>query len=92
MGNEERESRAPLWWTRRNLALAGIFGIAVPVLVYKGIVKDFFIHGLLKADITVGTALIEKSDSHGRLGLERDWNKRDFASPTLWWWMCEVCF
>ncbi|EYU29632.1 hypothetical protein MIMGU_mgv1a017385mg [Erythranthe guttata] len=28
-------------WTRRNLALAGIFGIAVPVLVYKGIVKDF---------------------------------------------------
>ncbi|KAL8034320.1 hypothetical protein ABFX02_12G020100 [Erythranthe guttata] len=28
-------------WTRRNLALAGIFGIAVPVLFYKGIVKDF---------------------------------------------------
>ncbi|KAI3443453.1 hypothetical protein Pfo_000118 [Paulownia fortunei] len=28
-------------WTRRNLALVGIFGIAVPVLVYKGIVKEF---------------------------------------------------
>ncbi|XP_011623494.1 uncharacterized protein LOC18422596 [Amborella trichopoda] len=28
-------------WTRRNLALVGIFGIALPVLVYKGIVKEF---------------------------------------------------
>lgn len=28
-------------WTRRNLAIVGIFGIAIPVLVYKGIVKEF---------------------------------------------------
>ena len=28
-------------WTRRNLALVGIFGIAVPYLVYKGIVREF---------------------------------------------------
>ncbi|BBG92673.1 hypothetical protein Prudu_000483, partial [Prunus dulcis] len=29
-------------WTRRNFALVGIFGIAIPILVYKGIVRDFF--------------------------------------------------
>uniref|UniRef100_M1B2I5 Oligopeptide transporter OPT family n=1 Tax=Solanum tuberosum TaxID=4113 RepID=M1B2I5_SOLTU len=29
-------------WSRRNLALVGIFGIAIPVLVYKGIVKEFW--------------------------------------------------
>lgn len=28
-------------WSRRNLALVGIFGIAIPVLIYKGIVKEF---------------------------------------------------
>ncbi|PHU18837.1 hypothetical protein BC332_09988 [Capsicum chinense] len=28
-------------WSRRNLAVVGIFGIAVPVLIYKGIVKEF---------------------------------------------------
>ncbi|XP_047309166.1 uncharacterized protein LOC124912571 [Impatiens glandulifera] len=28
-------------WTRRNFAIIGIFGIAVPILVYKGIVRDF---------------------------------------------------
>lgn len=28
-------------WSRRNLLLVGIFGIALPVLVYKGIVKEF---------------------------------------------------
>ncbi|KAF3783168.1 hypothetical protein EJ110_NYTH32728 [Nymphaea thermarum] len=28
-------------WTRRNLALVGIFGIAVPILVYKGIINEF---------------------------------------------------
>lgn len=28
-------------WTRRNLALVGIFGVAVPFLVYKGIVREF---------------------------------------------------
>ncbi|KAH0993571.1 hypothetical protein GBA52_005054 [Prunus armeniaca] len=28
-------------WTRRNFALVGIFGIAIPILVYKGIVRDF---------------------------------------------------
>ncbi|RWR82671.1 neuronal acetylcholine receptor subunit alpha-5 [Cinnamomum micranthum f. kanehirae] len=28
-------------WTRRNLAIVGIFGIAVPILIYKGIVRDF---------------------------------------------------
>lgn len=30
-------------WTRRNLALVGLFGIAVPVFIYKGIVKEFVI-------------------------------------------------
>ncbi|KAL3741160.1 hypothetical protein ACJRO7_022298 [Eucalyptus globulus] len=28
-------------WTRRNFALVGIFGIAIPLLVYKGIVREF---------------------------------------------------
>lgn len=28
-------------WTRRNLALVGIFGIAIPYLVYKGTVREF---------------------------------------------------
>ncbi|KAK6268825.1 hypothetical protein QUC31_012985 [Theobroma cacao] len=28
-------------WTRRNFALVGLFGIAIPVLVYKGIVREF---------------------------------------------------
>ncbi|KAI9198783.1 hypothetical protein LWI28_022062 [Acer negundo] len=28
-------------WTRRNFALIGIFGIAIPIFVYKGIVKEF---------------------------------------------------
>lgn len=28
-------------WTRRNLALVGLFGIAVPIFVYRGIVKEF---------------------------------------------------
>ncbi|KAL6012152.1 Cpk24p [Asimina triloba] len=28
-------------WTRRNFALCGIFGIAVPILIYKGIVNEF---------------------------------------------------
>jgi len=31
-------------WSRRNLLLVGIFGIAVPVIVYKGIVKEFVSH------------------------------------------------
>lgn len=30
-------------WTRRNFALVGIFGIALPLLVYKGIVREFVI-------------------------------------------------
>ena len=30
-------------WTRRNFALVGIFGIAIPILVYKGIVREFVI-------------------------------------------------
>lgn len=30
-------------WTRRNLAIVGLFGIAVPVFIYKGIVKEFVI-------------------------------------------------
>ena len=34
-------------WTRRNLALVGIFGIALPVLVYKGIVREFVSSSLL---------------------------------------------
>ncbi|GMY35151.1 neuronal acetylcholine receptor subunit alpha [Fagus crenata] len=28
-------------WSRRNLALVGIFGLAVPFFVYKGIVREF---------------------------------------------------
>ncbi|XWS73347.1 hypothetical protein CRYUN_Cryun02cG0120500 [Craigia yunnanensis] len=28
-------------WTRRNFTLVGIFGIAIPILVYKGIVREF---------------------------------------------------
>ncbi|KAG8655983.1 hypothetical protein MANES_04G088600v8 [Manihot esculenta] len=28
-------------WTRRNFALVGLFGIAVPIFIYKGIVKEF---------------------------------------------------
>ncbi|PRQ26346.1 putative NADH:ubiquinone reductase (H(+)-translocating) [Rosa chinensis] len=28
-------------WTRRNFAIIGIFGIAIPVLIYKGIVREF---------------------------------------------------
>jgi hypothetical protein len=28
-------------WTRRSLAVVGLFGLAVPILVYKGIVRDF---------------------------------------------------
>ncbi|KAL5839008.1 hypothetical protein ACOSQ3_011715 [Xanthoceras sorbifolium] len=28
-------------WTRRNLALVGLFGIAIPIFVYRGIVKEF---------------------------------------------------
>lgn len=28
-------------WTRRNFAIVGLFGIAIPILVYKGIVKEF---------------------------------------------------
>ncbi|KAG9140866.1 hypothetical protein Leryth_010403 [Lithospermum erythrorhizon] len=30
-------------WTRRNFAIIGIFGIAVPVLVYKGIVRELYL-------------------------------------------------
>ncbi|KAL6521286.1 hypothetical protein OROGR_017855 [Orobanche gracilis] len=30
-------------WNRRNFALVGIFGIAVPLLVYKGIVREFLV-------------------------------------------------
>lgn len=28
-------------WTRRNFALVGLFGIALPIFIYKGIVKEF---------------------------------------------------
>ncbi|KDP41790.1 hypothetical protein JCGZ_26808 [Jatropha curcas] len=28
-------------WTRRNFALIGLFGIALPIFVYRGIVKEF---------------------------------------------------
>lgn len=28
-------------WTRRNLAIVGFFGIAIPVFIYKGIVREF---------------------------------------------------
>ncbi|XP_027358394.1 eukaryotic peptide chain release factor subunit 1-3-like isoform X1 [Abrus precatorius] len=40
-------------WTRRNLALVGIFGIAIPVLVYKGIVREFMADGD-EADKNIG--------------------------------------
>jgi hypothetical protein len=30
-------------WTRRSLAVVGLFGLAVPILVYKGIVREFVI-------------------------------------------------
>lgn len=30
-------------WTRRNFAIVGLFGIAIPLLVYKGIVREFVI-------------------------------------------------
>ncbi|KAH7568507.1 hypothetical protein JRO89_XS06G0008400 [Xanthoceras sorbifolium] len=35
-------------WTRRNLALVGLFGIAIPIFVYRGIVKEFGILGAVK--------------------------------------------
>jgi hypothetical protein len=28
-------------FTRRSLAIIGLFGLAVPILVYKGIVREF---------------------------------------------------
>ncbi|MFS7988312.1 putative NADH:ubiquinone reductase (H(+)-translocating) [Helianthus anomalus] len=28
-------------WTRRNLAIVGIFGVVIPYLVYKGSVREF---------------------------------------------------
>ncbi|KAI7729587.1 hypothetical protein M8C21_022005 [Ambrosia artemisiifolia] len=28
-------------WTRRNLAIVGLFGVAIPYLVYKGTVREF---------------------------------------------------
>ncbi|MGI4406703.1 hypothetical protein ACR2V0_28965, partial [Klebsiella pneumoniae] len=28
-------------WTRRNFAIIGLFGIAVPIFIYKGIVREF---------------------------------------------------
>ncbi|CAN6996758.1 unnamed protein product [Brassica rapa subsp. trilocularis] len=34
-------------WTRRSFALIGIFGIALPILVYKGVVKDFIIRSVI---------------------------------------------
>ncbi|KAL5550443.1 hypothetical protein UlMin_000619 [Ulmus minor] len=30
-------------WSRRNLALVGLFGIVLPIFVYKGIVCEFVI-------------------------------------------------
>ncbi|KAI0524611.1 hypothetical protein KFK09_003988 [Dendrobium nobile] len=39
-------------WTRRNLAIAGFFGVAVPILVYKGIVNEFVRSiGILCSDV-----------------------------------------
>ncbi|TMW89552.1 hypothetical protein EJD97_017027, partial [Solanum chilense] len=31
-------------WSCQNLELVGIFGIVIPVLVYKGIIKEFHLH------------------------------------------------
>lgn len=40
-------------WTRRNFALVGLFGIAIPVLVYKGIVREFVISFHLSSNLCV---------------------------------------
>lgn len=40
-------------WTRRNLALVGIFGIAIPVFIYKGIVKEFVISYSFLLDLSI---------------------------------------
>ncbi|KAG6431586.1 hypothetical protein SASPL_109665 [Salvia splendens] len=42
-------------WTRRNLALVGIFGVAVPILVYKGVVKEFELVGNITPFIVFGS-------------------------------------
>ncbi|GMN47110.1 hypothetical protein TIFTF001_016289 [Ficus carica] len=41
-------------WTRRNLVLVGLFGIAIPIFVYRGIVKEFHMQ-----DEDAGTVLSE---------------------------------
>ncbi|KAJ0800072.1 putative NADH:ubiquinone reductase (H(+)-translocating) [Helianthus annuus] len=40
-------------WTRRNLAIVGIFGVAIPYLVYKGTVREFFVFKLFSPEATV---------------------------------------
>ncbi|EEC71434.1 hypothetical protein OsI_03632 [Oryza sativa Indica Group] len=35
-------------WTRRSLAVVGLFGLAVPILVYKGIVREFIQIGVAR--------------------------------------------
>ncbi|KAG6414255.1 hypothetical protein SASPL_126973 [Salvia splendens] len=45
-------------WTRRNLALVGIFGVAIPILVYKGVVKEFVGVGYLVGTLSATAVLI----------------------------------
>ena len=52
-------------WTRRNLALVGIFGIAVPYLVYKGIVREFVCHFSLS--LSLSRSKIDQIPSHFHL-------------------------
>ncbi|KAF6141756.1 hypothetical protein GIB67_027934 [Kingdonia uniflora] len=46
-------------WTRRNFAIIGIFGIAVPYLVYKGIVKEFVMKVLNKKHPSLSFACLQ---------------------------------
>ncbi|PKU66500.1 uncharacterized protein LOC110092462 [Dendrobium catenatum] len=40
--NHARENlQLTFHWSRRNLAISGFFGVAVPILVYTGIVNEF---------------------------------------------------
>ena len=54
-------------WTRRNLALVGIFGIAVPYLVYKGIVREFVCHFSLSLSLYYFLFKIDQIPSHFHL-------------------------
>ncbi|CAI0627999.1 unnamed protein product [Linum tenue] len=50
-------------WTRRNFALIGLFGIALPYLVYKGTVKEFVSLSHLKIFALVSVWFMKCSSS-----------------------------